>query len=141
MGLISLPICVPPLVIAINNAVHHRFGVVHDGLLVVFFSAALILGQIWVRGFRILVSESEIAYRSGFGGTRVLRIADIQSAWTEMGRDTASAAFYRLVLQSRDSDQPVVINMKVFARHDILKLVEILGDRVVGKPRLSFMEH
>lgn len=46
---------------------------------------------------------------------------------------------YRLILKLSDSKEKsqIVINMKVFRREDVVKLLGILRDKMTDQPRLS----
>jgi hypothetical protein len=127
-----------PVFVTLNNLSRSQ-GVVSpsDLLVVVFFPAVCILVFVWIGSFQITVSDSEISYRALFVGTRTLPLSDVASAETEVGTGRLFGPFHRLVIRPLDSGQPIVVNMKIFEKGDLERLLTILGDKVVGKPRYS----
>ncbi|MDQ3280171.1 MAG: hypothetical protein M3Q69_02020 [Acidobacteriota bacterium] len=74
----------------------------------------------WVRAFRLTYSDTGLQYRTLFGGTRKILIADVSFAEIELGVHGYSDRFLptaRLVIHHRDaSEKPLVVNLKVFSR-------------------------
>ena len=44
-------------------------------------------------------------------------------------------------IMPKDSDQPIVVNMKIFERRDLQRLLSIPGDKVVGTPKYSVVSN
>lgn len=100
--------------------------------LAVAYSTAILL---WVHKFRIKIGDGTINYQSLFGGTREVRVTDIESANIEVGMRKYTDRFrppIRLVLGMRGSmgaSREVTINLKVFALSDIATLMEVVERR------------
>lgn len=62
-------------------------------------------------------------------------LSDITSAKTDIGPQKLFGPFHRLVIQPGHRRNPIVINMKVFSTRDLHALFEILGGKMIGKPR------
>lgn len=86
---------------------------------------------LWLRSFRVSVTEDAIIYSSLFGGRRSVRIEDIESAEIEVGNprywDRLKPPF-RLVIRPRQgvSAPALAINLKVFDKSDIAQLLSLL---------------
>lgn len=101
--------------------------------------AVLFFIFVWIRTFRILVDGAKLSYNSLFGGKRSAQLDEIVSARTEIGIRNTFGPMYRLILKLSDSREKsqIVINMKVFRREDVVKLLGILRDKMTDQPRLS----
>jgi hypothetical protein len=89
---------------------------------------------LWLRCFRVIVSEDALVYSSMFGGRRSVRLQDIKSAQIEIGNERYWDRLkppFRLVIRPRPgiSAPTLAINLKVFARSDIAQLLSLLRVR------------
>jgi len=73
-----------------------------------------LLAFVWIGSFQISVSGSELSYRTLLAGKRTVGLTQIASAEAQLGMEKLFGAFYRLVIMPKDSDQPIVVNMKIF---------------------------
>jgi hypothetical protein len=101
------------------------------------FPALILLAFLWISRFEILVSDSQLSYRTLFGGTRSLQLSQIESARTEIALGRLLGPLYRLIITPEDGTTVVVINMKIFSRNDLQKLFAILHSKVAGDVQLS----
>jgi hypothetical protein len=136
-ALLCLPFTLPVMKVANQGLAYHRIEVPSDLFVMLVFPALIVLVFLWVSRFRILVSDSQLSYRTLFGGTRSLQLSQIVSARTEIGAGRSLGPFYRLIITPKDGTSPMVINMKIFSRTDLQKLFAILHDKVAGEVRLS----
>ncbi len=89
----------------------------------------------WVRMFQIELDHDVLVYRSLFGGTRRVNIADIESARIQIGyrryKDRSlPPTRLEVCLKTHVKESRLIINLKVFSRHDIALLMErIPGNR------------
>jgi hypothetical protein len=104
---------------------------------VLFFPSLILLMFLWVNRFQLSASDSEVSYRTLFGGTRRLQFSQIVSAKIEIGVGSLFGPFYRLVVKPNDGAPSMVINMKVFSRTDLQKLLAILHNKMTDDVRLS----
>lgn len=86
-----------------------------------------------VKSYSVQVRNGILRYRSLLGGSREIRISDIESVAVEFGRRQYSDRFrppYRLVVKPRKSagQDGFDINFKVFSRGDIHKLLGLMSD-------------
>ena len=130
---------VPVLLVAVYVA---AFRKPHDWEMAAIVLSVLIFIIIWIRFFRIVVSNGIIHYRSLFGGNKCLALGEIRKAEIKIGGEEAFGPFYRLILYpSEDVNKTrIVINMKVFSREDVNALLDILGPKLKGQRRLSIFE-
>ncbi len=138
-GLISLPLCLPPLEVMYGYLVYRRIAIPSDLAVLILFPRFILSLFKWISGFQILVSDSEMSYRTLLGGIRTLSLSQIESVKTELGVGKLLGPFHRLVITPKHNVAPIIINMKVFSRSDLEKLFALFGDRVVGKPRYSLI--
>ena len=136
-SLILLPFLLPVFATLHKFWSNQRVGALSNLLVVVFFPAVCVLVFVWIGSFQITVSGSELSYRTLFAGRRTLLLSEVESAETQLGAGKLFGPFHRLVVTSRHSSPPLVLNMKIFEESDLRELLTILGDRVVGKPRFS----
>jgi hypothetical protein len=85
---------------------------------------------LWVRKFRIEIGDGTITYESLFGGSRQVRVADIESVNAVIAIRKRTDRFQpplRLVLRVKDgvrATKEVTINLKVFELSDVATLME-----------------
>lgn len=94
--------------------------------------AAGIAVFIWFRRFLLEVSGNVLRYRSLLGGTKEIRFDDIRTTRIESGfphyRDRFRPTLRMIVLPKEGAGAaPFDINLKVFEKIDIDRLVEILS--------------
>ena len=107
-----------------------------------FFSTLCLLAFVWIGSFQIIsVSGSELSYRTLLAGKRTVGLTQIASAKTQTGIRKLFGPFYRLVIMPKDSDQPIVVNMKILEKRDLQRLLSILGDKVIGAPKYSVVSN
>jgi hypothetical protein len=96
----------------------------------------------WIWRFQIILTSQTLAYKSLFGGVRRLDVAEIQKIKTQIDFKRKLGPFYRLLIFSgrSDKEEPLVINMKVFERRDIQRLVEFLKGKAEGDIRLDVVK-
>jgi hypothetical protein len=85
--------------------------------LVVIGAVVAFLSLVWIRSFRLELTPTELRYRSLFGGSRKVALADIERAEIEIGARTPRDRFRpqcRLVVVGRGEPRPIVVNLKVF---------------------------
>lgn len=98
-----------------------------------FIAALVALVLAWIRAFRIEFHDGVMRYRSLFGGSRPIRLTDIQSAEVEVGVKRARISFrptFRLVVRTRPGTgerRELVINLKVFSLPDVEALMRLCG--------------
>lgn len=109
--------------------------------LTIIVTAVLLVIFIWIRAFRIVVDDTTVSYTSLFSGRRSFQLAEIVSARTEIGVKKPIEPTYRLIIVFKESGvaSQIVVNMKVFRRRDIAKLIDVLGIKLEGHPRLSVL--
>jgi hypothetical protein len=97
---------------------------------------------LWVSAFRIDVSNGVLVYRSLFRGSRSLPLAAISRAQMAVTPAALFGPFFRLTIypSAELHAKPIVINMKVFRREDLDRLVDILGPKFKGRRRYSVFE-
>jgi hypothetical protein len=106
----------------------------------VFVAAALGVFIItWVQRFRIELTDQTIRYRTLFTGTREIQLADIESAEMQFGTTKYADRFrppMRLELVPKSGKSNgfgiVSINIKMFSRSDIQRLVEHIQSKQSG---------
>lgn len=86
----------------------------------------------WLNSFKILLSEREISYRSLFKGTASLAFSEIKEAKTDVTFSQVFGPPIRLVLSPKPNiaKPPIIVNIKVFCRHDVAQLLKILESRI-----------
>ena len=134
---LCLPFALPVVKVATRTSALHGIDVSSDLSILLVFPSFILLMFLWVSRFRILVSDSEVSYRTLFRGTRSLQLSQIASARTEIGVGGLLEPFYRLIITPKNTAPPMIINMKIFSREDLRKLLAILNDNVTGNARLS----
>lgn len=89
---------------------------------------------VWIRSFRLVVSDETLVYRSLFGGTRSIQLSEIGKAETKLASSDALGPFMQLRIIPKHGlrRRPIVVNMKVFSRNDLRALFEILGPKMTG---------
>jgi hypothetical protein len=103
---------------------------------------AVVLGVFiiaWVRRFRIELTDHSIKYRTLFTGTLEIQLADIESAEMQFGVTKYADRFrppMRLELVPKSDNFNgsgiVSINLKMFSRSDIQRLVEHIQSKKSG---------
>jgi hypothetical protein len=136
-ALLCLPFTLPVIKVANQTLAYHRIEVPSDLFVMLVFPALIVLAFLWVSRFQILVSDSQLSYRTLFGGTRSLQLSQIVSARTEISPGRLLGPFYRLIITPKDGTPLIVINMKIFSRNDLQELFAILHGKVAGDVRLS----
>lgn len=100
-------------------------------------SGAVIAGSVaaltvaWLRGFKITISNRLFEYRDGLYRNSKIPVADItkvQSKWVEWARFPRGITVPRIVVSTKDR-RTILINAKPFARRDIQKVLELLGEQ------------
>jgi hypothetical protein len=99
----------------------------------------LALSFVWISRFQIILSDESICYRTLFGGTRSLGLSDIERADIEVGMDELTyrdqlfrlRPMVRLVIKPYPSSgkSPMDINLKIFSRRDIDRVLDFLGPK------------
>jgi hypothetical protein len=95
---------------------------------------------IWLRGFRITVSERILEYRNGFYRSSSLpmnQIVKIKNDWIEWGLFGRRIRIPRMAVIARDHAKSILINPKPSASYELKQVREILehGINVVeGEP-------
>ncbi len=89
---------------------------------------------LWFRSFRITVRNGILTYKQLLGKTRVIRIEDIEEAYTEIGvkkKGDEYRAFIRLMIKPKKgvNVEEFYINMKPFEEQGLRQLFEILPMR------------
>jgi hypothetical protein len=100
----------------------------------VIFSVALYLfPQVWFAGFRILICDDKLSYRTLFSGEHKIEYSKLQKAEIKTGLahddHGKSLPYYRLCLyatESGASKAPFVINMKPFTRDGLVMLAKAI---------------
>lgn len=103
------------------------------GLAFGFFALGLLYA--WLGGYRLRLFTSLIEYQSLFGGFRALRLNDIQHARIRIGWFTYWDRFrptIRLEILPGNGahKKPVVVNMKVFRKEDLDRVLNWLGPKL-----------
>jgi len=103
-------------------------------------SCALGFAVLLLSRFQIVLADDSISYRTLFGGTRVLKLSEIeraqfnsgpQSYWDRFGLEPLD----RLVVQphSITGKAVLIINGRVFSNSDIKRVIHFLGPRFVER--------
>jgi hypothetical protein len=104
--------------------------------------AAYVFVLVWIGRFQIILTDQTLVYKSLFGGTRRVAIEDIQSIRTQIRPRARFGPVYQLVvlLASRTGgEERLIINMKVFERRDIQRLLQSLREKTEGDARLDLI--
>jgi hypothetical protein len=90
---------------------------------------------LWIRSFHIRIHYSVLSYTTLFGGTRVLNLAEIESARVDVRRGEYGDEL-ELVLNPLPyrSEPPIRIRPGIFSKKDQEALVTILNERIRGEP-------
>jgi hypothetical protein len=94
----------------------------------------------WLSRFRVQITHDALSYRSLFSGTRVLRMEEIEVANVVVGKYGPGEAFkpyFRLELMPRQgvSRPPITINLKVFSRNDMRRILESVKTKMPERGR------
>ena len=94
---------------------------------------------VWLRTFEIRILDGVFCYRSLFGGTRVLKLEEIESAEIRIDLKSRVGPVYKLILWPlpTTSSKQIVVNMKVFGKEDLHRVFDILGPKLKTKRRFS----
>ena len=84
-GAISIFVTFPPLMMTTEKWADHRSDLPSDLAALLFCVGLPAAVFFWIRRFRIVVSNSQLSYRSLFSGTRSIALSDVKSAKTEIG--------------------------------------------------------
>lgn len=89
---------------------------------------------LWFRSFRIIVEEGVLTYKQLLGRNRIIRIEDIEEAYTEIGvkhKGDEYRAFIRLMIKPKKGCgvEGFYINLKPFEEKGIRQLFDILPMR------------
>lgn len=104
-----------------------EFGALISGGGGVFFA-------IWLRGFKITVSNEYLSYRNGwFISSRIPlnEIASIEDKWIEWDVFTRKVKVPRVVVASRHNETVIQINSKPFGWHDLQRIREKIETAIV----------
>jgi hypothetical protein len=110
---------------------------------VAILSITLVFAILWVSRFLISISGETLSYRSLFAGTRSLRFTEIQSAEInadiEFETHERFAPLFKLILwpEPFSGKKPLIINMKVFGRQDLTRVLDLLGPKLRTGRRFS----
>ena len=77
----------------------------------------------WIGSFRITLDKTELTYRTLFAA-HTIQHADIQTLATKFALDRAGLIL--LVIQPKDSERPIRVNMKPFRRADLALLIDTI---------------
>jgi len=96
----------------------------------------IVMWGIW--SYRIVVDNGTLTYCTMFG-KQSIALDDVARARTEIGASGPFAPMFRLVIEPLNAagSRSMIINMKIFKREDVVMLCEILGSKMVERPRLS----
>ena len=113
------PLVMLGIAVAIESPATWQVAAISGGVLVAFW--------VWARAFRLSVAGEVLAYRSLFGGTRSIPLADVDMAETKLA--TNKYPFMQLVVtpKAETGQPPIIINMKVFSKHDLDRVFDLLG--------------
>jgi len=98
---------------------------------------------VWLSRFRVSMSGEVLSHRSLFGGTRSLRFTEIQSAEInadiEFKTQERLAPLFKLILwpEPITGKKPLIINMKVFGKRDLTRVLDLLGPKLKTERRFS----
>ncbi len=90
-------------------------------------SLVLLIIVIWLKGFRIIITEEYISYRDGLYRTKTIPLSDIKvakSAWVEFGRFNKNLKIPRFLITSIHGDE-ILINDKPFSHEAIQALNDL----------------
>ncbi|MEW6528234.1 MAG: hypothetical protein AB1444_16395 [Spirochaetota bacterium] len=129
------------LILTIIGVESYISSKINDALIVTI--CIIIFGifiYLWFRAFRITVENGVLTYKQLFGKTRVIRIDDIEEAYTEIGvkhKGDEYRAFIRLMIKPKKGCgvEGFYINLKPFEEKGIHQLFEILPMRKGKKSR------
>lgn len=108
-----------------------------DGRITIATAATFILSILWVWAFRLVIADEVISYRSLFGGTRSISLADIEKAATELNLRSGLRPPMQLIVYPANGERPIRINMKVFSRDDLGQVFDFLGPKLKSSRRIS----
>ena len=83
----------------------------------------------WLRGFNIIISDTQFEYRDGFYKSYRIELAEIKEAkytwvgWKNFGR---TIKIPRLVIVPRQKWKSIIINTKPFKKNDLIQLNSVL---------------
>lgn len=94
----------------------------------------LALVWLWLGRFQIVLSDDILSYRTLFGGTRSIPLSEIERAEIEAGWSTYWDRFRPMVRlaiipHASSENRPLDINVKVFCRQDIDRVLDFLGPK------------
>ena len=109
----------------------------HDWNFVYIPAGVLALVVLWLRSFRLRVADGELSYRTLLA-TRRINLLDIEKAETRLFR-TGKGPYLALVIYPRAEkmQKPIRINIKVFSRGDLSRLLDLLGPKFQGPRRIA----
>jgi hypothetical protein len=93
---------------------------------------------VWLRGFRLEVSQGDLSYRDGLYRSTMVPLSDIREAkntWIGWKLLTRKLQVPRLVVTYGSKSDRLAINAKPFRRQDIQRVIEILKPRGTHMPR------
>ncbi len=95
-------------------------------------SFALGLLYAWLGGYQVRITATLLEIWSLFGGYQSIHFAEIRSARIRNGRyrNRPPHRLEIVSIQSSNSDEPIVINLKVFARPDLDCIFHWLGTKL-----------
>jgi hypothetical protein len=92
----------------------------------------------WIATFKLELDSGMLLYRTLFGGTKGIALADIRKAKIEIGTKDSFGPMFRLeIFRHERAAKPIVVNMKVFSLKDLNYLLDVLGPAFQGKRRFS----
>ena len=97
-----------------------------------FVGSILVLLLFWLGFFRISLVGETLFYRSLWGGTKSLKLSEIKSAEIKIATNEKFGPLYRLILwpEPYTGQKPIVVNMKVFGRADLSRVIHFLGSKL-----------
>jgi hypothetical protein len=82
---------------------------------------------VWLRGFKIILSDQWFEYRDGFfrtTGVPTPEIEEVKVEWVSAGHHLAGRKIPRLLVIARNGTLTIRVNPKPFSRRDLRKIFE-----------------
>ena len=118
-------------------------GTGRDRRITLATAAAFLLSIVWVWAFRLVIADGVISYRSLFGRTRSISLADVEKAATELNLRSRFRPPMQLIIYPAKATgkQPIRINMKVFSREDLGRVFDFLGPKLKSSRRIGVVSN
>ena len=110
------------IAVAIKSPGTWQVAAIPGGMLVAFL--------LWARAFRLTIAGEVLSYRSLFGGTRSIRLADVETAETKLAPLKYPVTQLIVTPKAATGQPPIIINMKVFSKQDLHRVFDVLGPRL-----------